>query len=177
MLLTPAKLADLWLIRLQPVHDSRGFFSRTFCTREFADHNLETEFPQHSVSLTKQRGTVRGMHFQTEPYAETKVVTCIKGRAWDVVIDLRENSPTYKQWQGFELSADNRDRVYIPKGFAHGFQTLEDDTEMSYLISAFYEPTAASGVRYDDPVFAIEWPLPVSDISDKDRAWPLVSAR
>ncbi len=112
------------------------------------------------------------MHFQTEPHGEVKIVTCLKGAILDVIIDLRPGSPAFRSWQGFELTAENRHRLYIPKGFAHGFQTLTDDVEMAYLISAFYEPAAASGVRFDDPAFGIDWPLPVTVMSDKDRAWP-----
>ena len=166
------KLRDAWLIEPEPVRDERGFFARTFCVREFAERGLVTDFVQHSVSQTKAKGTVRGMHFQRPPHAEVKLVSCAKGALLDVIIDLRPNSPTYRQWQGFELTPDNRRRLYVPEGFAHGFQTLTDDTETAYLISAFYAPEAASGVRHDDPAFAIDWPLPVTVISEKDRSWP-----
>jgi dTDP-4-dehydrorhamnose 3,5-epimerase len=112
------------------------------------------------------------MHFQRAPHGEVKVISCQKGEIWDVIIDLRPESPTYRQWQGFELSAANRRQLYVPEGFAHGFQTLCDGTEVGYLISAFYAPLAADGVRYDDPAFAIDWPLPVTNLSEKDRTWP-----
>jgi dTDP-4-dehydrorhamnose 3,5-epimerase len=112
------------------------------------------------------------MHFQTPPHGEVKVVRCVRGAIFDVIVDIRPQSPTYRRWQGFELTAENQRQLYIPAGFAHGFQTLTDDVEVHYLISAFYEPTAASGFRYDDPAFAISWPLPVSVISDRDKAWP-----
>jgi dTDP-4-dehydrorhamnose 3,5-epimerase len=165
-------LQDAWLIEPEPAYDDRGFFARTFCVREFAEHGLTTSFVQHSVSQSKRRGTLRGMHFQKPPHTEVKLVGCAKGALLDVIIDLRPNSPTYRQWQGFELTPDNRRRLYVPEGFAHGFQTLTDDTETTYLISAFYAPGAASGVRHDDPAFAIDWPLPVTVLSDKDRSWP-----
>lgn len=165
-------LADAWLVEPEPAEDSRGFFARTFCEEEFAAQGLETRFVQHSVSGSKTAGTVRGMHFQRPPHEEVKLVGCRRGALLDVIIDLRPVSPTYKQWQGFELTAENRRQLYIPKGFAHGFQTLRDHTEINYLISAFYAPEAGAGVRYDDPAFAINWPLPVSAISDKDKAWP-----
>ncbi|MCL2384679.1 MAG: dTDP-4-dehydrorhamnose 3,5-epimerase [Alphaproteobacteria bacterium] len=160
------------LIDLEPVGDDRGFFSRTFCVREFASQGLETNFVQHSLSHSAKSGTLRGMHFQTPPHGEVKLVECSKGAIWDVIIDIRRQSPTFGQWQGFELTAENHRHLYIPIGFAHGFQTLSDNTEVRYLISEFYEPSAASGLRYDDKAFTISWPLPVTVISDKDRLWP-----
>jgi dTDP-4-dehydrorhamnose 3,5-epimerase len=164
-------LSGAWLIMPEPVGDERGFFARTFCVRELAEHGLETEFVQHSASVSLKCGTLRGMHFQREPHGEVKIVTCIKGAILDVIVDLRPASPTFRRWQGFELTDENRRRLYIPKGFAHGFQTLTDNVEVGYLISAFYEPSAASGVRHDDPAFGIEWPLPVTVISEKDKSW------
>jgi dTDP-4-dehydrorhamnose 3,5-epimerase len=165
-------LADAWLIELEPATDERGYFARTFCVREFSSHGLETSFPQHSISVSARRGTLRGMHFQTEPHSEVKLVRCLRGRIWDVIVDIRPASPTFGRWQGFELGDDNRRQLYIPKGFAHGFQTLTDDVEVSYLISTIYVPEAAAGFRHDDPTLQIAWPLPVSVISDKDRRWP-----
>lgn len=172
MLFQESSLKGAWIIELEPISDCRGFFTRTFCTNEYTQRGLDASFPQHSLSRSLARGTLRGMHFQRSPHEEVKVVTCVKGEVWDVVLDLRPDSPTFRRWEGFNLTAENRRRIYIPKGFAHGFQTLSDDTEVSYLISAPYRPEAASGVRYDDPAFAIEWPLPVAAISDKDRSWP-----
>jgi dTDP-4-dehydrorhamnose 3,5-epimerase len=172
MLFRETRLQDAWLVELEPAGDDRGFFARTFCELEFAAHGLETRFVQHSRSLSAMRGTLRGMHFQNPPHSEAKLVTCIKGAIWDVIIDLRPNSPSFRQWQGFEMTADNRHQLYIPQGFAHGFQTLSDDAEVGYLISAFYAPDAADGLRYDDPAFSIEWPLPPTVISEKDRNWP-----
>ncbi len=165
-------LPGAWLAVPEAVHDHRGFFARTFCVRELADQGLVTDFVQHAVSSSLKMGTLRGMHFQVEPHGEVKIVTCLKGAILDVIIDLRPGSAGFRKWQGFELTGANRHRLYIPKGFAHGFQALTDNVEVGYLISAFYEPTAASGVRHDDPAFGIDWPLPVSVISDKDRSWP-----
>jgi dTDP-4-dehydrorhamnose 3,5-epimerase len=171
----PTNLDGAWLITAAPVYDERGFFARTFCTREFADHGLATRYVQHSTSFSRARGTIRGMHFQRPPHSEIKVVSCLKGAIWDVIIDLRPESPTFRSWSGFELSDTNRKQLYVPKGFAHGFQTLTDDTIVAYLISEFYMPEATAGVRYDDPAFAITWPLPVSAISKKDTEWALFS--
>jgi dTDP-4-dehydrorhamnose 3,5-epimerase len=168
----PTSLDGVWLVHLDPMRDQRGFFARTFCVNEFRARGLETGFPQHSISCSNSKGTVRGMHFQRAPHGEVKLVRCLSGAIWDVVIDVRVGSPTFRQWRGFELSAENQVQIYIPKGFAHGFQTLSDNAQVNYLISEFYEPGAASGVRYDDPAFGVSWPLPVSVISDKDRLWP-----
>ena len=165
-------LKDAWLVLLEPARDNRGFFARTFCVDEFAAHGLETSYPQHSISLSSRRGTVRGMHYQREPHSEVKLVRCLKGTIWDVIIDIRKDSPTYRHWQAFELSGSNKRQIYIPKGFAHGFQTLSDDAEVSYLISERHVPEAASGIRHDDPTFEIAWPLPVIAISKKDLQWP-----
>jgi dTDP-4-dehydrorhamnose 3,5-epimerase len=168
----PTQLKDSWLIELQPIRDERGTFARTFCAREFSTRSLETNFPQHSISVSAKRGTVRGMHFQRYPYEEVKLVRCTRGKIWDVIVDIRLGSPTFGRWQGFELCGDNGRQLYIPRGFAHGFQTLTDDAEVSYLISTFYVPEAAAGVRHDDPALQVLWPLPISVISEKDRSWP-----
>jgi len=165
-------LDGAWLIHQDAMQDERGFFARTFCVNEFAAHCLETTFPQHSVSHSSRKGTVRGMHFQTAPHEEVKLVRCVAGAIFDVIIDLRPGSPTFRRWQGFELTADNGLQLYIPKGFAHGFQTLTDDARINYLISEIYAPEAARGVRHDDAAFGIKWPLPVTSISDKDLRWP-----
>jgi dTDP-4-dehydrorhamnose 3,5-epimerase len=166
------ELGGAWLIEPVPVFDERGFFSRVFCTREFGDHGLETRFEQHSLSYSRLRGTVRGMHFQKDPHGEVKVVSCLKGAIWDVIADLRLGSPTFGQWRAFELTAKNRYQLYIPKGLAHGFQSLVDNVEVSYLISTFYVPLAAAGFRHDDPAFGIDWPHPPGAMSEKDRSWP-----
>ena len=133
---------------------------------------LETNYPQHSISFSAQRGTIRGMHYQREPHSEVKLVRCVKGAIWDVIIDIRPASPTYRRWEGLELSGENGRQLYIPKGFAHGFQTLNDDVEVSYLISEPYAPQSAAGIRFDDPTFGITWPLPLSQIAEKDLHWP-----
>jgi dTDP-4-dehydrorhamnose 3,5-epimerase len=163
---------DAWLVQLEPFHDSRGFFARTFCVDEFAAHRLETHFPQHSLSHSARKGTLRGMHYQRSPHCEVKLVRCVKGTIWDVIIDIRPDSPTYRRWQGFELSESNGRQLYIPKGFAHGFQTLSEGVDVHYLISERHVAEAARGIRHDDPSFAIQWPLPVSEISPKDLQWP-----
>lgn len=166
------ELADARLIAGDPFRDERGFFVRTFCEREFAGEGLVSRYVQNSLSHTARRGSLRGMHFQSQPAAETKIVRCMRGAIFDVIVDLRPHSKTYRRWQGFELSAENGRQLYIPGGFAHGFQTLTDDVDVLYLISEFYAPQLAGGVRYDDPAFGIRWPLPVSVISQKDQSWP-----
>jgi dTDP-4-dehydrorhamnose 3,5-epimerase len=162
------------LIELERHEDERGFFMRTFDAEEFAGQGLETRFPQVSQSHNRLKGTLRGMHFQRAPHGETKLVRCVRGAVHDVIVDLRPGSPSYGRWQGFVLSAENARMLYIPEGFAHGFQTLVDDTDVIYHISAAFAPEAAAGVAHDDPAFAIAWPLPVSVISAKDAAWPRV---
>ena len=169
---TETALPGLWLVEMERRRDARGYFARTWCQHEFAAHDLDARLAQASVSFNRQRGTLRGMHFQRRPHAETKLVRCARGAIWDVAIDLRPHSPTYCRWMGFELSAENGTALYIPEGFAHGFQTLAAETEVFYQISEFHAPEAADGVRYDDPAFGIEWPLPVSSISPRDEAWP-----
>ena len=163
-------LADAMVIDMQRNEDSRGFFARTFCAREFADHGLVTEFVQGNHSYNRAKGTVRGMHFQTAPHGEVKLVRCVAGAVLDIIIDLRAASPTYLKWEGFELSAENGRTLYVPVGFAHGFQTLADETHVLYSVSHPYTPGAEGGVRHDDPVFGITWPLPISVVSEKDGA-------
>jgi dTDP-4-dehydrorhamnose 3,5-epimerase len=165
-------LREAWLIQLEPAHDDRGFFARTFCVEEFATRGLETNYPQHSISYSACRGTLRGMHYQRAPHCEVKLVRCVKGAIWDVIIDIRPGSPTYLKWQQFELSSGSDQQLYIPKGFAHGFQSLCDDVVVHYLISEPFHPQSARGIRYDDPTFGIAWPLPVTAISKKDLDWP-----
>ena len=168
----PTKFAGAWTIALTELPDDRGFFARTFCADALRARGLECNFPQHSMSYSGHRGTLRGLHFQRTPHAEVKIVRCLQGSVWDVLVDLRPESPTLCQWQAFELSAVNRHQLYVPKGFAHGFQALTGDVEMSYLISENYVPAAAAGVRFDDPAFGITWPLPITAMSEKDRSWP-----
>jgi dTDP-4-dehydrorhamnose 3,5-epimerase len=168
----PTIFGDAWCIELEPSRDARGYFARTFCVDEFATHKLETDFPQHSISFTARKGALRGMHYQSAPHTEAKLVRCINGTIWDVIIDIRPDSATYRRWQAFELSSANGLELYVPSGFAHGFQTLRDDVVVNYLISARYAPQSARGIRFDDPTFGITWPLPVSEISEKDGQWP-----
>jgi dTDP-4-dehydrorhamnose 3,5-epimerase len=166
------KFLDAHLIQSEPQWDERGYFARTFCAEEFAQLGLESNFVQHSTSFSANKGTLRGMHYQEAPHSEVKLVRCLRGAIWDVIVDIRSTSPTFGCWQGFKLSASNGSALYIPKGFAHGFQALSDDVEVGYLISVPYSPSAARGVRYDDPTVGIQWPLAVSVISEKDRTWP-----
>ncbi|MBN9026630.1 MAG: dTDP-4-dehydrorhamnose 3,5-epimerase [Rhizobiales bacterium] len=168
----PTLLGDAYRIESDPIEDERGRFERSFCVREFEAAGLHASFAQHSQSWSASKGTLRGMHFQNAPHGEIKLVRCLRGRIWDVIVDLRETSSTFGSWQAFELSSDNRDQLYVPEGFAHGFQTLCDDVEVGYMISTPYEPKAASGCRHDDPAFGISWPLPVAAISARDKGWP-----
>lgn len=170
-----ASLEGAYLIETEAVYDERGFFARTFCFAEFAECGLETSFVQHSMSCSKHTYTLRGMHFQDPPYAEVKLIRCIVGALYDVIVDVRPHSPTYLRWEAFELSSSNHRQLYVPGGFAHGFQTLTDDATVSYLISEFYTPEAANGMRFDDPTLAIEWPAPPRALSERDRSWPLVA--
>jgi dTDP-4-dehydrorhamnose 3,5-epimerase len=169
-------LADAMLIDIRKLADDRGYFARTFCAEEFGKAGLETRFPQSNHSHNVHAGTLRGMHFQRAPHGEVKVVRCVRGALHDVIIDLRPESPTWRRWEGFDLTAENGRMLYVPAGFAHGFQTLQDDTDASYLVSHPYTPGAEGGVRFDDPAFGIAWPLPVGTISEKDAAWPWLEA-
>ena len=168
----PTPLADAVLIHPFRHSDARGSFTRVFCAETFRSHGLKTDFVQANHSSNRQRGTLRGMHFQTGDAAEVKLVRVVQGAIWDVIIDLRPASASYRAWKGFELSAENGAILYVPEGFAHGFQTLTDGAEVIYHVTAPYTPAAEGGVRWDDPAFGIAWPLPVSVISDKDAAWP-----
>jgi dTDP-4-dehydrorhamnose 3,5-epimerase len=167
------RIPGVFVVEPALIADERGFFSRIFDVDEFSARGLETEFPQWSVSYNERPGTLRGMHFQREPHAEVKLVRCTRGSLYDVVVDLRPDSPTFRRWTAVDLSAENRLALYIPEGLAHGFQTLEPATEVTYAISERYEPSAAGGVRWDDPAFGIEWPKAERRVmSDKDRSWP-----
>ncbi|MGH7041021.1 MAG: dTDP-4-dehydrorhamnose 3,5-epimerase [Acetobacteraceae bacterium] len=172
MKFVPTPLAGAFLIELERRGDERGFFARFFCEREFAAAGLETRFVQINNSLTANRGTLRGMHYQLPPAAEVKVVRCVQGALHDVIIDLRPDSPTHGQSFGADLTAENRVMMYVPRGFAHGFVTLADATEAFYLVSAFYAPEQERGLRFDDPRFAARWPIVPAEMSAKDRAWP-----
>lgn len=174
MIFNPVKLAGAFTIDVQPFQDSRGFFTRTFCEREFAEHNLVQHFVQANHSGTHGKGVIRGMHFQHSPYAEVKLVKCVQGAIFDIIVDVRASSPTFLQWFGAELTAENKRMMYVPAGFAHGFQSLSDYSEITYMVSSFYNKESEAGIRYDDPAVNIEWPLPVSLVSDKDLQIPLV---
>jgi dTDP-4-dehydrorhamnose 3,5-epimerase len=174
MRFTETRLAGAFIIETEPNIDERGFFARTFCAGEFEEHGLSTTFVQCSVSQSVNRGTIRGMHFQVQPACEVKLVRCTSGAIYDVIIDLRPNSPTYLQHIGVELTGGNHRALYIPELFAHGMQTLVDDTEVFYQISEFYAPDKSSGLRHNDPKLGIQWPVPVTNISEKDLNWPLL---
>ena len=173
MIFTPTKLEGAYLIDLDKREDERGFFARAWCRQEFEEHGLNPALVQCNVSFNKEKGTLRGMHLQVEPHQEAKLVRCTRGAIYDVIIDLRPGSKTFKQWIGAELTAENYRMLYVPEGFAHGYLTLADETETFYQVSEFYTPGAERGLRFDDPVFAIEWPGETRVISEKDSAWPL----
>ena len=165
----PTILDGSFIIQLDPVKDERGWFARFFCKKEFLTIGHDKEWVQMNHSFSKKKGTLRGMHFQKSPYSEIKLVRCIHGSVFDVIIDLRKDSPTFLKWFGAELSAENKLMMYIPEGFAHGFQTLEGNTDLLYMHTAFYSPDAESGLKYDDPQINISWPLEVSEISFRDN--------
>ena len=175
MNLSSLPLADAYLIDLEKREDNRGFFARYFCEKEFAAQGLESRWVQMNTSLTRQPSSIRGLHFQCSPKAELKLVRCLRGAIWDVIVDIRSNSPTFGQWYGTKLSDRNRSMLYVPKGFAHGFQTLEPNVEMLYFHSEFHSPEHEGGLRFDDPGLAIDWPLPVSNICQRDQRLPLLS--
>lgn len=177
MIFTPTELAGAFLVELEPKEDARGYFARVYCEREFAQRGLPRLGAQASVSMSRKAGTLRGMHYQERPHEEDKLVRCLRGAIWDVIVDIRPESPTYCRWVGLELSESNQRMLLVPKGFAHGFLTRCDDVVVSYMMSEFYEPAAARGARYDDPAFGIEWPGPVVEISEKDRQWAPFAGR
>lgn len=172
MRFTATPLKGAYLINLDPRSDERGFFSRLFCSEEFTKHGLEPNFVQANDSQSKHQGTLRGLHYQLPPKAETKLVRCIKGSLYDVILDLRQDSETFGESFGAILSAENRAMMYVPKGFAHGFLTLEEDSEVIYMVSEFYCKELERGIRWDDPCFNIEWPAEPIIISDKDKIHP-----
>ncbi len=167
----PLPLQGAFEIDLERKKDERGFFARSYCRDEFVAHGLNPELVQCNVSYNARRGTLRGMHYQKAPFEETKVVRCTRGTLFDVIVDLRPWSPTYRRWHGAELTAENRKALYVPEGFAHGFLTLSDDTEVHYQMSAVYEAQAATGVRWNDPAFAIVWPAEAVIISESDNGY------
>lgn len=166
------ELVGAYLVGLEPHRDERGFFARTWCRKEFGAQGLETRLAQSSLSYNRERGVLRGMHFQVPPRAEVKVVRCVRGAIHDVIVDLRSASPTFGEHAAVTLSAEDRRALYVPEGFAHGFQALADDTEVWYQISEFHSPEHARGYRFDDPAFGIEWPVDPPLVKEKDLAWP-----
>lgn len=175
MRFTKTGIVDAMVIDPTPHNDERGRFARAWCTREFAEQGVHFMPVQANLGFSKVGGTIRGMHFQTAPATEAKLVRCTRGAIFDVVLDLRPQSPSYREWYGVELSAENGRMMYVPGHCAHGYQTLEDRTEMYYMTSAFYTPSAVCGVRFDDPAFGIQWPLAVTAVSDQDLRWPLIA--
>jgi dTDP-4-dehydrorhamnose 3,5-epimerase len=174
MIFSATKLKGAFVLDLEPREDSRGFFARTFCQREFEDHGLKPVIAQANLAFNKSAGTLRGMHFQYPPAAETKLVRATRGAILDIIVDLRPESPTYLQHVAVELSAENHRSLYVPERFAHGYQVLEDGTETSYQVGEFYAPTCEGGLRYDDPQLHLSWPLPVTEVSPKDQSWKLL---
>lgn len=172
MIFNETKLKGAFVIEPEKLDDKRGFFARTWCVREFEEHGLNPNLVQCNISFNTKRGTLRGMHYQMAPHEEAKLVRCTMGSIYDVIIDLRSDSPTYKQWFHVDLSADNRKMIYIPEGFFHGFLTLQDNTEVFYQMSEFYAPECAIGIRWNDPSFGMDWPGDVLVISEKDRTYP-----
>ena len=175
MKFTDTGLHGAFVIDLDRLEDERGFFARTFCAAEFAQHDLARTFAQCSVSFNRRAGTLRGLHFQAAPHEEEKLIRCTMGRVYDVVVDIRPRSPTYRRWFGVELSAQNRRMLYVPSGFAHGFQTLEADSELFYQISVAYRAELSRGIRWNDPALEIEWPAPVTSMSGRDAALPCLA--
>jgi len=164
------------LLEVETIEDERGGFARAYCSREMSERGLSDSIAQCNISMNHRQGTLRGMHYQAPPAVETKLVRCTRGAIWDVIVDMRHDSPTYLRHFAVELSADNHHALYVPEMFAHGFQTLVDDTEVFYMMGEFHSPGHARGLRHDDPVLEIEWPLPVSVISDRDLQWALLGA-
>jgi len=174
MLLTPTDLPGAAIVDLELKEDDRGFFARTFCQEEFAEAGLEPTVEQSNLSFNHRAGTLRGMHYQLPPAGEAKLVRCTRGAIVDIIVDMREESPTFRQHVAVELTADNRRALYVPPMFAHGYQTLVDGTEVVYQVSERYTPGVERGLRHDDPALRLPWPVPVTVISDKDRSWPLL---
>lgn len=174
MIFHKTSLQDAYLIELEKRGDDRGFFARTMCREEFAAHGLDTDYVQQNTSFSAYKGTIRGMHYQLPPHTEAKLVRCIKGAIVDVIVDLRQKSPTFMKHECFPLDERNRLELYVPRGFAHAFQAVSEDVEVSYLVSAPYTPAAERGLRYSDPKLGIQWPLPATVVSEKDASWPLL---
>jgi dTDP-4-dehydrorhamnose 3,5-epimerase len=171
MFFKPLQLSGAFLIEPEPIEDERGFFARTFCKDEFKKHGIDFSCVQCNISYNRKKGTLRGMHYQAAPHEEAKIVSCIRGAIYDVIVDIRPGSPTYKKWHAEELSAKNHAMLYVPKGFAHGFQALEDDAEVFYMMGEYYDEGSARGMRWDDGAFGIQWPVPQTIISPKDLSF------
>lgn len=165
-------LDGAYVVEIEKIGDERGFFGRAWCAKEFEQRGLASNICQINSSYSVDAGTIRGLHYQVPPHAESKYIRCTQGRIFDVIIDLRRQSPTFLQWTGIELSAAEHKMLYVPEGFAHGFVTLEPNSEVYYPVTAYYEPSAERGIRFDDPLFNIAWPVPVTVYSDKDRSHP-----
>jgi dTDP-4-dehydrorhamnose 3,5-epimerase len=172
MIFNETKLRGAYVIEFEPIEDERGFFARTFCLNEYEEYGLNPRIVQCNTSFNTQKGTLRGMHYQTRPHEEVRLVRCTRGSIYDVIVDLRPDSPSFKQWAAVELTEENRRMLYVPEGFAHGFQTLEDDTEVFYQISEFYAREYARGVRWNDAAFGIEWPADGRILSARDQNFP-----
>lgn len=172
MIFVKTNLKDAYIIELEKFKDQRGFFARTYCREEFNEHNIQFPIVQANISYSKKKGTLRGMHYQRKPHRESKLISCRQGAIYDVIIDIRPESPSYEQWTGIELNERNHRTLYVPEGFAHGFITLEDETKVAYPVSEFYKPDVEMGIRWDDPAFKIDWPAEVEVVSDKDKNWP-----
>jgi dTDP-4-dehydrorhamnose 3,5-epimerase len=175
MIYTETNLRGAFVIEPQPIHDDRGFFTYLFDVREAAGHGVSVGVAQVKLSYNHQKGTLRGMHYQAAPSTETKLIRCTRGAVWDVIVDMRSDSPTYLKNFSVELTADNRKALYVPQMFAHGYQTLCDDVEVIYQVDEFYAPQHERGVRWNDPLLGLQWPLPVTLMSKKDENWPLLS--
>lgn len=175
MIFNPTSLVGSYVIDLEPRSDERGWFARYYCKEEFEKIGHTKEWVQMNHSFTNKKGSIRGMHFQVHPFREIKMLRCIAGSVYDVIIDLRKDSATFLQWMGVELSATNKKMLYIPEGFAHGFQCLEDDCQLIYHHSEFYKPGAEAGIRYNDPLINIKWPLPLTVISSRDEEHPYLT--
>ena len=175
MIFTQTRIPGAWIIDITPIRDARGFFAMTWLPHELSERGMNPALAQCNLAFNHKRGTLRGMHFQKAPHAQAKIIRATRGALLDVIVDLREDSPTFKGWDAVELSADNHRMLYMPEGIAHGYLTLVDDTEAYYHASAPWTPASESGVRWDDPAFGIEWPFEPTIISDRDKAWELVS--
>ena len=174
MKFAPTPIEGAFIVELEPLGDDRGFFARSFCQEDFRRQGIDALVAQCNISFNQHRGTLRGLHYQAKPHEEAKLVRCTQGAIWDVIVDLRENSPTRYRWFAVELTAANRRALYVPRGLAHGFQTLSDNSEVFYQMSEFYHPESARGVRWDDPVIGITWPLDNPVLSPRDKSYPLL---